>query len=404
MPKILLQATALIMFAWSISVAQTPDPNKPVILVGDVTAVDTSKIVIQTKDGSMEIALSDKTAYKRVEPDKPNLAAATESALSDINVGDKVAISVLFSADKKPQPARTVYLMTKTDISQTKAKETAEWRTRGIMGRVVSVDQLGNKLTVEQRGMTGSTNIVVTPKDKATYKRYAPDSVKFSEAKDSNLEEIKPGDMVRALGDKGADGTTFAAEEIVSGAFQTRAGKVKSVDATKNEIVVTDFQTQKDLTIALIPTSIMKKFPEEMATRMAGFQGGGGQGGFRPAGQGSAPAGGGTTTNQGQAPAGGGQGRAGGFGGGIRGGGGGGIDDMLDRFPNITAADIKAGDVVAVSSTRGSNLDHITAIKLLSGVEPFLRAAQASGAGTQGGGPRRQLDLSIPGLDGFGTP
>jgi hypothetical protein len=77
---------------------------------------------------------------------------------------------------------------------------------------------------------------------------------------------------------------------------------------------------------------------------------------------------------------------------------------MLDRFPNITPADLKAGDVIAVSSTRSADLDHITAIKLLSGVEPFLRAAQMSAGAQQGGGPRRQLDLNIPGLDGFGTP
>jgi len=76
---------------------------------------------------------------------------------------------------------------------------------------------------------------------------------------------------------------------------------------------------------------------------------------------------------------------------------------MLDRFPNITPADLKVGDVVAVSSTRSTNLDHVTAIKLLAGVEPFLRAAQMGG-GQQGGRQGRQLDLNIPGLDGFGTP
>jgi hypothetical protein len=90
------------------------------------------------------------------------------------------------------------------------------------------------------------------------------------------------------------------------------------------------------------------------------------------------------------------------MGGGMRPGGGGGLDDMLDRFPNITAADLKAGDVIAVSSTKNGELDRVTAIKLLSGVEPFLRAAQMASA--QQGGPRRQLDLNIPGLDGFGTP
>jgi len=203
--------------------------------------------------------------------------------------------------------------------------------------------------------------------------------------------------MLRALGDKGSDGTTFAAEEIISGAFQTRAGKVKSVDAANNQIVVTDLQTNKDLTIAVIPSTVLKKFPEEMATRMAQFQGGG-QGGFRPAGGGGQGAPAGPPAGGGQPQGSGGQGRPG-FGGGVRGGG---IDDMLDRFPTITPADLKVGDVVAVSSTRNADLDHITAIKLVSGVEPFLRAAQASAAGQLG--PRRQLDINIPGLDSFGTP
>ena len=130
-----------------------------------------------------------------------------------------------------------------------------------------------------------------------------------------------------------------------------------------------------------------------MANRMAQFQTGG-AGGFRPAGGGQ-----GTQAGGGQPQgAGGGQGRPG-FGGGARGGG---IDDMLERFPTITAADLKVGDVIAVSSTKSADLDRITAIKLLAGVEPFLRAAQMSAA-RQGGG-QRQLDLNIPGLDSFGTP
>jgi murein DD-endopeptidase MepM/ murein hydrolase activator NlpD len=35
--------------------------------------------------------------------------------------------------------------------------------------------------------------------------------------------------MMRAAGEKGADGTTFTADEVISGAFQTIAGTVKSV-------------------------------------------------------------------------------------------------------------------------------------------------------------------------------
>jgi hypothetical protein len=76
---------------------------------------------------------------------------------------------------------------------------------------------------------------------------------------------------------------------------------------------------------------------------------------------------------------------------------------MLDRFPTITPADLKQGDMIAVSSTKSGDVEHITAIKLLAGVEPFLRAAQTSGG--QGRGANRGTgDFNIPGLDGFGTP
>jgi hypothetical protein len=77
---------------------------------------------------------------------------------------------------------------------------------------------------------------------------------------------------------------------------------------------------------------------------------------------------------------------------------------MLDRFPNVGVADLKVGDVIAVSSTKTNDLDRITAIKMLAGVEPFLRAAQAQAAA--GGRQRGQgtLSLDIPGLDGFGGP
>ena len=83
---------------------------------------------------------------------------------------------------------------------------------------------------------------------------------------------------------------------------------------------------------------------------------------------------------------------------------GGSIDDMLDRFPNITLSDLKVGNMIALSSTKSENSDRITAIKLLSGVEPFLKAAQFSG-GRQGGGQRGQdSGFTIPGLDGSEIP
>ena len=79
----------------------------------------------------------------------------------------------------------------------------------------------------------------------------------------------------------------------------------------------------------------------------------------------------------------------------------GGIDEMLERFPTITAADLKVGDMIAVSSTKSASPDRITAIKLLAGVEPFIRAAQATSGGQRG---QITQSLSIPGLEGISFP
>jgi len=256
--------------------------------------------------------------------------------------------------------------------------------------------------------LTGSANIMLTPKDGATFLRYAPDSIRFDEALASSLPEVKAGDMVRALGDKSSDGLSFAAEQVVAGAFQTVAGTVKSIDVAKNEIHIKDLQTNKDVTIVISDTSVLKRFPAEQAEMLARAQmmGAGGarpvgQGGARPVGQGGPPPAG--AQPAGAAPAGQTPGGAGGrqmMGGGPRAAGG--IDDMLERSPAITPADLKVGDIIALSSTKTADVARIKAIKLFAGVEPFLRSAQAAGGrGRQGG---VEAGFSIPGLDGIGFP
>ena len=52
------------------------------------------------------------------------------------------------------------------------------------------------------------------------------------------------------------------------------AGTVKAVDAVKNEVVITDLQSKKDVTIELGSASLLKKFPEQMAQMMAARQAG----------------------------------------------------------------------------------------------------------------------------------
>jgi hypothetical protein len=382
----LLMITAVI--GW-MAIAVPGQVLKPSTISGEVISVSSEKIVLSTNAGMMNIILSGETTYKRVDAEKPSLKTATDAALIDIKAGDKLLVTGIIAEDAKTLPARAVYLMSKADIAERNAKEAAEWNTRGVSGKVTAIDAAAGTITVDVRGIASTTKVVVTPKPDAKFLRYAPNSVKFSDAVTGSLGQVQEGDMLRALGDKSQDGTAFAAETILTGAFRTVAGAVKSVDAEKNEVVITDFQTKKDVVVDLNSASMMKRFPEEMAQRLAAAQTAGGTGTApqRPAGAGG---------ERPQRPEG--TGRPDGAGRGMPGGRrAGGIDDMLEQFPSVTAADLKPGEMVAVSSTKTADEGRITAIKFLAGVEPFIRVAQ-TGGGRRGG---RAVDggFTVPGLD-----
>jgi len=350
---------------------------------------------LQTKDGAVDVALSDKTEYKRVSPEKPSLATAVASNFSDIGIGDKVIVTGILATDKKSIPAKSVYLMTKSDIVQKQSKDQERWKTRGISGQVTAINPQTKEITVSSRGLMGETKTLLTTKENAVFRRYAQDSVSYNEAKTSSLDEIKVGDSIRALGDKSADGASFKAEEIISGSFQTVGGTITAIDTAKNEITIENIQTKKPVTIVIGQNSVLKQFPAEMAQRFAAFQNGGGgmqpPSGVRPPNQPANQTGGQTAPN-GVRPG----------GGGMRGGGGG-IDEMLERFPTIKLADLKVGSMIAFSSSKGTNQARVTAIKLLSGVEPFLKMAEGNNAGRRGGQTGAGAGFSIPGLEGGGN-
>ena len=407
MRKILFLSFLILVISAVSIFAQSSDVGiKPNYAGGEVMTLTAEKIVLQTKDGTIEVALTDKTQYKRIPPENPILPAAVASNFSEISVGDKLLVTGTVSTDKKSVPAKAVYLLSKSDIAEKNSKEQDKWKTRGISGQVKTVNPQTKEITVALRGVAGASDIKVTPKDNAKLLRYAPDSINYYEAKTSSFTDIKSGDMIRALGDKSADGATLSAEELVTGAFQTIAGTITAINPEKNEITINNIQTKKPITIVVGKNTVAKQFPAEMAQRMAQFQmmqasgvQPGQGGGMRPPQ--TAQAGGGQTQGSGQ-PQQQGQNRMGaGGGGGMRGGN---LDDMLDRFPNITIADLKVGDMIAASSTKGADTAQVTAIKLVSGVEPFLKTPQIAGGGRRGGQGGQDSGFSIPGLDGAGFP
>ena len=61
----------------------------------------------------------------------------------------------------------------------------------------------------------------------------------------------------------------------------------------------------------------------------------------------------------------------------MRGGGGGNIQEMLERLPTIALADVKVGDTIIVSSTKGADPTRLTAITLVSGADALLNMIAA---------------------------
>lgn len=125
------------------------------------------------------------------------------------------------------------------------------------------------------------------------------------------------------------------------------------------------------MTVSVTSNSDLRKLPPAMAARFAA-RARGGAAGAKPAAGGTAASEG--ASGPGEAPR-----REGGAGGPGHSAGGD-LSQLLSRLPTDTLADVKVGDavmVVASESTPGS--DKVTAVTMLSGVEPIL-AATPSGS------------------------
>ncbi|HJP91981.1 MAG TPA: hypothetical protein VJ875_08495 [Pyrinomonadaceae bacterium] len=357
-----------------VSLAQAADPNITAkYAIGEIKSIDAAakQITIKTDAGSMvTVSLSDKTTYKKLAPGEQTLTNATDVTLTDLAEGDRVMARGNVAEDRKSVPAAMVVVMTKGDLAKKQEAERAEWRRRGILGVITALKPETKEITIAHRTLAGTQTIVIPVSDKTEMRRYAPDSIKFGDAKPSEFGELKVGDQLRALGER-KDPEHFVPEKVVTGSFRTVGGVVTAVDPTTGEIKINELEKKHPLTIVVKHDAVLRKFPpaSEMGAMMGFGRGPGGPGGGGGAGGGQTAQGG-----QGQPaarPQGGGPGGPGGPGGG-RPGGGFNINDMLERLPTISIADVKVGDTIIVSSTQGVDPTRLTAISLVTGADTLL--------------------------------
>jgi hypothetical protein len=344
--------------------AQTPSPAPapssdsaitPLSVMGVVSELnpDTRRVIITTAAGNqVTVTLSDRTAFMRIPPGEKTKDKFIKITPADFGVGDSVFARGRLSEDRKAMPALEFYVMSKGDIAEKRERERNEWRKRGIAGTVSAVNAEAKEITIDARSAEGAKPIVITTKAETKFRRYAPDSVRFNDAKTSSIAELKSGDQLRALGTRNAD--RFVADEIVTGSFQTIGGAITEVNAEKREIKINDQQSKQAVTIVVSNDSLLRRLTPELLAALL------------PAKPGS-----GSTTPAKSS---------------------GDLQEMFDQLPALKIEELKPGESILISSTKGAEPARVTAIAIVSGVGPLLQnnqggrpAAVALGAMSLGG-------------------
>jgi len=322
--------------------------------LGTVKAIAGNTLTLMTDAGQeVVVSVADGARILQLAPGSTDLKTAQTITLADIAAGDRVLVTGKAGDSAGAFAASRVILMKSGDIAQKHEAEQADWQKRGTGGIVSAVDAGTGMLTVA----VGARKVAVTTSSSTQFRRYAGDSVKFEDAKPGTLAQIQVGDQLRVLGTKSEDGSSIPAEVVVSGSFKNLAGLIASIDAANGTLTLKDLATKKTVTVTITANSNVRTLPPQAAAMFAARAKSGSAGGASPQ-----PAGQSETS-----------------GGGRQGGGGrtagGDLSQLVSRLPNKTIADLKVGDaVMIVASQPDANSATVTAVTLLSGVEPILAA------------------------------
>jgi len=335
--------------------------------VGAIKSISGSVIMLSPDAGSeVSVLVQDSTRIVRIAPGEKDLKNATSIGLHDLQPGDRILVRGK-SADSGQIVASGIIAMKISDLAVRQQGQREDWQKRGVAGLVSRVDSASDTITVSISSLAGKKSVMIRTTKETVVRRYAPDSVRFDDAKPSTLAQIKPGDQLRARGARNADASELVAEEIVSGSFRNIAGTIGSVDASSGTVTVLDLASKKPVVVKVTGDSELRNLPPEMAKRLAMRMMGTG------APPGSIPPNGNlrreTTGAAGAGPPGGQQRRAD-------------LQQMFNRLPPLSMPEMRKGDTVMLVATEGSDTGGVTAIKLLDGVEPILAAAPKKGGET----------------------
>jgi hypothetical protein len=357
--------------------------------IGVIKSVHGNSVTLTTDAGAeVTILLQDSTRLLRTAPGQKDLSGATAITLPDLQAGDRMLVRGSSSEDGKSVLASSAIVISRSDVAQKQENDREDWKKRGVGGLVQAVsipkpDSTAGTITLSFTTLAGTKTMAIQTSQKTIVRRYAPDSVKFDDARPGTLNQIKAGDQLRARGASNADGTELAAEEIVSGTFRNMVGTVDSTNTANNTVSVMDLLKKTPVTVRLGADSQLRKLPPFMAQRLAArLRGGVPEGG--PAGSPSvrsqAPASATQPVGLGPPPPDG-SGSPRHNDGGAEPQSGGGVrsgtpdfQQMLSRMPALSLADLHKGDAVMIVATEGTVSSEPTVITLLTGVDAILSA------------------------------
>jgi hypothetical protein len=368
------QLTSLAAPGVPLSLGQNaPAQSSVARVIGTIKAINGNSLTIAPSSGpEITATVQVNVRILKLEPGEKDVKNATPIQLTDLQVGDTVRVRGFAAQGATSIPALEVLVITRSAVAAVSDQIRQDWQKRGLGGLVTAVDPATGTITISVASFAGKKTISVHTSSSTVFRRYASNSVKFEDASPSSMAQIRAGDQMRARGERNPDGTEFTAEEVVTGSFRNIAGLVNSVDASAGMLTVQDVLSKKPVQVKISADSQLHQLPPEMAQRMAmrlkASMGGATPAGAPGAGSPSAQGQPGATLSNGT-EAGGGHAGAG-----MRSGGGD-LQQFMSRLPSVTVADLHKGDAVMMVATEGSESAPSTAINLLSGVEPILRAA-----------------------------
>ncbi len=346
--------------------AQTPATSPATRLIGTVKAISSSGLTVTKDDGSVvTLTLAEAVRVQQLPPGSTDIKAALPATTGDIAEGDRVLVAA-HPGDAGVLSATRVVLMKSGDIAQTNATRQADWQKRGSGGLITAIDPAARSITI----ISGTKKTTVQTSDRTIFRRYAPGSVRFEDAKTGTLSDLAIGDQLRVRGSRDVDTGSIAADEVVTGAFRNVAGTVTSVDTAANTVTLKDLATKKNVTVAIGTGSDLRSLPPEISARFAARARGATTPSTaagsteRPSNSGS-PSAAVVGSNDASTRTRSGSGSASGD-----------LSQLVPRLPKTAVSALKPGEaVLVVGSGLATPGAPITVITLLSGVEPLLAAS-----------------------------